>query len=166
MAKPLGRLKALLGGLGLEHNGDELHTVPLGRGGQAVACRVGGAGLEASGPFIETHQLIGIGQLELTAPDGVHPNGGVVPDFGVLDQGAAHDRDIMGAGQVARRGQAGAVDKTGVGHAKLGGPLVHLLHKALLAACQVLGQGHGGVIARHHRHGLEHVVHAHLLPLF
>ena len=66
----------------------------------------------------------------------------------MLDQGAAHDRDIMGAGQVARRGQAGAVDKTGVGHAKLG------------------GQGHGGVIARHHRHGLEHVVHAHLLPLF
>ena len=66
---------------------------------------------------------------------------------------------------MSRRRQAGAVDEGGVGHAQLGGPLVHPLHEGLLAAGDVLGQSHGGVIARHHRHRLDELLHAHLLPL-
>ena len=65
---------------------------------------------------------------------------------------------------MARRGETGAVDEVGVGHAQLGGPLIHPGHKGLLAAGDVLGQGHGGIVARHHRHRLDELLHAHLLP--
>ena len=91
---------------------------------------------------------VGVGQLELAPPEGVHPNGGVVPDRGVVeDELPAHEGDVIGGGEMARRGQAGAVDKAGVRHAQLGGPLVHFGHEGLLAAAQVLGQGHRGVVA-------------------
>ena len=128
----LGRLKALVRGIRLEHHRDELHAVPLGGGRQAVPGAVGGSRLEAGGPLKKAHQLVGIGQLELAVPDGVHPDGGILPDGAVGDEGL--------------------------------GPLIHLLHKGRLAARQMLSQGHSGVIARHHCHRLEHVIHTHLLP--
>ena len=61
-------------------------------------------------------------------------------------------------------GQSGAVNKGSIGHAQLRRAAVHPLYEALLAAGNVLGQGHGGVVARHHRHRLEHIMDGHLLP--
>ena len=59
--------------------------------------------------------------------------------------------------------QAGAVDKVGIFHAQLLGPLVHHGHEGLFGAGDMLGQGCGAVVGGHHRHGFNHVLHAHLL---
>ena len=65
-----------------------------------------------------------------------------------------------------RRGQARGVLKGGVIHAQLLGPLVHALHKGLLAAGDGLAQRHGAVVGADHANGLEHLIHRHLLVLF
>ena len=62
--------------------------------------------------------------------------------------------------------QARAVDKVGVLHAQLHGPLVHPFHKGRLAAGHGFGQGCGAVVGRGDHHGFEHLVHGHLLALF
>ena len=64
------------------------------------------------------------------------------------------------------RGQARAVDKVRVVHAELFGPLVHARDKRFLAACQVLAERDGRVVAGDDAHGLDEVFDAHLLALF
>ena len=148
----------------MHHHGDELHAIPLRRGGQAVQGRVGKPGFQPRGPLVVKDQPVGVGQLEGAVPQGVHPDGGVFPDGGMVqNQLPAHPGDVVGTGQVARGGQPGAVDKGGVIHAQLPGPLVHPLHKGVLAARDVLGQGHGAVVGGHHCHRLYHVSDGHLL---
>ena len=62
-------------------------------------------------------------------------------------------------------GQAGAVEKVGVGHAQLGRTLVHAGDEGLLAARQMLRQGHGGVVGGDHSDTLQQLPHGELLPL-
>ena len=64
------------------------------------------------------------------------------------------------------RGQARAVDKVRVVHAELFGTLVHARDKRFLAACQVLAERDGRVVAGDDAHGLDEVFDAHLLALF
>lgn len=64
------------------------------------------------------------------------------------------------------RGQARAVDKVRVVHAELFGSLVHARDKRFLAACQVLAERDGRVVAGDDAHGLDEVFDAHLLALF
>ena len=66
---------------------------------------------------------------------------------------------------MSRRGQARAVGKMRVVHAKLLGALVHTLNKRLLAAGQVLGQRDRRIVSGNDAHGLDQVAHRHLLAL-
>lgn len=82
----------------------------------------------------------------------------------VEDQFPAHQGNVVSGGEMARRRQAGTVDKAGVRHAQLRCPLVHPLYKGLLAAGQMFRQRYGGVVAGGHRHGLQQIMDGHLLP--
>ena len=162
----MGILEPFRRGLALENDGDELHAVPLRRGGDAVPGGVGGAGLQAGGAVVKPHQLVGVHQGGGAAPEGVHPDGGVVPDVRMVQhQFPAHEGDIVGGGDVALRRKAAGVFESGVLHAQLRRPLVHPLHEGLLTACQMLRQGHGTVVGGHHAHRLQHFVHRQLFPL-
>ena len=70
-------------------------------------------------------------------------------DLGILvDQFSRHEGDISGRRHMGRRiGQAAAVLKMGVGHAKSGRPLVHHFHKFFLCSCYVFRHGHGSVVS-------------------
>ena len=63
------------------------------------------------------------------------------------------------------RRQAGGITEVGIGHAQLRGPLVHSLHKGLLAAGHRLRQRHGAVVGRDNAHRLQHIADRHLLIL-
>ena len=103
--KGFGVFKALSGGGRLHHHGDEFHAVPLGGGGDAVQGGIGGTGLEAGGSLIEADQTVGVCETEGTVPDGVHPDGGVLPDAGMVeDQLAGHEGDVVSGGEVALGG--------------------------------------------------------------
>ena len=108
----------------------------------------GEARFQAGGPVVEADQAVGIGEAEGTVSDGVGPDGGVLPDVRVVKKElAGHEGDVVGRGEVAGGGEAGAVDKVGVLHAQGLGLLIHLVHKGGLAAGKALGQGHGAVVA-------------------
>ena len=162
----LGILEPLLAGGGLQHHGDELHALPLRRGGQAVFGAVGGAGFQTRGPVVEPDQLVGVGQLELPVPEGVHPDGGVLPHLRVAeDELPGHQGDVIGRGDVTLGRQAGAVAKDRVLHAQLLGPLVHPLHEGGLGAAEMLREGHCAVVGRDHGHRLQKIVYGDLLTL-
>ena len=147
--------------------GNQLHAVPLRRGRQAIQRRVGRPGFEAGGPLVEADELVGVGQLELPVPEGVHPDSGKLSDLRVIqNERPAHQGDVIGAGHMARGGQAGAVEKVGVLHAQFGSPLVHQGHEGLLAARHMLGQGHGAVVGGHHRYCFDHIPDGQLFILF
>ena len=150
----------------MHHRGDELHAVPLRRGGETVEGCIGGAGLQPRGPFIIIDQLVCIGQLKGPVPQGVHPDGGELPDGRVVqDELPAHDGDVPGGGKMPLGRQARTVDKMGVVHVQLRRPLVHPLDEGFLRPRQMLRQRHGAVVGGHHRHRLHHVVDGHLLML-
>ena len=107
----------------------------------------GEAGFKAGAARIPVDQLIGIAQLKLAVPDGVHPECAVLLYQLMADKLPAHDGHIVGRGIVgAVIKQAAAIGKVGVFHAKLLGPLVHQLHKALFAAADMLRHCHSAVI--------------------
>ena len=161
----LGVLEPLLAGGGFQHHGDQLHALPLRRGGNAVSGGVRGPGFQPRGPLIKADELVGVGQLELSVPKGVHPDGGKAPDVRVTaDQLPGHHGDVPCAGDVALRRKARAVDEMGVLHPQLPGPVVHLLHKQLRDPRHFFRQGHGGVVAAGHAHPLQQVLHGDLLP--
>ena len=83
----------------------------------------------------------------------------------VQDQLPAHEGDVIGGSDVARRRKARGVLKGGIVHAQLPGPLVHPLHKGLLAAGDLFPQRHGAVVGGDHAHRLQHLVHRQLLAL-
>ncbi len=61
----------------------------------------GVAGFQAGGPLIEADQTVGVGQAELPIADGVHPDGGVLPNARVVqDQLPGHEGNVMGGGHV------------------------------------------------------------------
>ena len=162
-----GAVKAVGGGGGVHHHGDELHAVPLCCGGQAVEGGVGGAGFQPCGPGIGVDEPVGVGQLKCTVPEGVHPDGGVLPQLGVIqNQLPAHEGDVVGGGHVAFGGESGTVAKDGGLHAQLFGPLVHALDKGGLAAGYCLCQSHSTVVGRCHGYRLHHLADGELLPLF
>ena len=82
------------------------------------------------------------------------------------NQCTAHDRHIIGAGQVAVLVQAVAVEKCGVLHTQLLGPLVHLLDKFVLASRYIFSQHHSRIIGAHNYGGFQQIVHRHDFPLF
>ena len=77
----------------------------------------------------------------------------------------AHEGDIVGAGDVALRCQAGAVDKMGVRHAQLGGSPVHLLHEQLVHTGDLFRQRHRRVVAGGHAHRFQQFLHRDLFTL-
>ena len=108
---------------------DQLHPPALGRGRQAVAGGGGIAGLQAGRAVVEADELVGIGQAKLAIPHGIHPDGRVFLDLVVLQKLTGHKRDIIGGRQMRVRVrtvvEAGAVDEVRVGHAELGGTVIH-----------------------------------------
>ena len=83
----------------------------------------------------------------------------------VQQQLPAHKGDIVGAGDVSLRRQAGAVDKMGVRHAQLRGPPVHLLHEQLMYTGDLLRQRHRRVVAGGHAHRFQQLLHCDLFAL-
>ena len=79
-----GVLEALGGGGGFHDHRDQFHAVSLGSGRHTVHRPVGGASLQAGGTRIEAHQSVGVGQAKGPVADGIHPDGRVVPDAGVV----------------------------------------------------------------------------------
>ena len=62
-----------------------------------------------------------------------------------------------------RRGQARGVLEDGPGHAELACLVVHEVGEVAAVAADMLGYGHGGVIARSHGHAGEELVHGDFL---
>ncbi len=71
--------------------------------------------------------------------------------------------DVAGGHVVVLVGQAGRVDEVTALEAHFLGRAVHQRGKGFLAAGQVLGQRHGGVVAGLHDHALQQVFHRDLL---
>ena len=118
------------------------------------------------GSLVKPDELVGVGQLKLSVPQGVHPDGGKPPDVRVIhDQLPGHHGDVPGAGNVPLRRKAGAVDEMSILHPQLPGPVVHPLHKQLRDPRRLFRQGHGGVVAAGHAHPLQQVLHRDALPL-
>jgi len=151
----------------VQHDRDQLHAVALGRGGQTIARLRGVARLEPRRAVVKPHELVCVGQSELSVPYGVHPDGRVLSDLVVPQKLARHERDVVGGREMLRRirlvVEARAVDKVRVGHAELGRALVHELHKRALAARDMLGQRGRAVVGRGHHDRFEHVPERHLL---
>ena len=144
----------------MQHDGDQLHAVPLCRGGEAVPRGGGIAGLQTGRPVVEADKLIRVGQAELPVADGVHPDGCILFD-GLMA------RNVIGCGQMLGGlrlvVESCAVDEARVGHAKLFCARVHHLDERRLAACDVLGHRAGAVVCRGDHDGFEHLLQRELL---
>ena len=151
----------------MQHHGDQLDAVALGRGGKAVPCGGRVAGLQSRRSLIKPDELVGVGQTEPAVPDGVHPDGHIPADIVVLQQLPRHHGNVVRAGQMLGGArlvvEAGAVDKMRICQLQLGSAGVHHLDKRGLAARDVLCQRRGAVVGGADDDGLEHLVHAHLL---
>lgn len=127
---------------------NQLHAIFFSSGGNAVFCLGSGACFQAGGVRVLADELVGVGKAEFRrAPPGhmgdvFHPDGAVVMYLRVLaNQLPGHQGDVIGCCHVPIHVKAAAVDEGGVLHAKSFCPLVHLRHKFLLAAPDVLGHG-------------------------
>ena len=147
-------------------NLSQLHALPLGGGADAVARLVGVARFETRCPVVETDELIGVAETESATPKSVHPDGGVVADLRMMkEKVAAHEGDVIGGGEVPLGGEACAVDEVGVQHAEGAGAVIHLFHEQLRDTRNMLGESHGGVVARGDTQGFEKIIHGDLLSL-
>ena len=109
-------------------------------------------------------QLVGVDQFEGPAPDGVHPDRGILLDGLVPQQLPRQQGYVIGGGEglpVVK--EAGAAGKMRVLQAQLFGPRVHALDEDLLRAAKLLGHGHGAVVGGDDGDALDHLTHAHLL---
>ena len=79
------------------------------------------------------------------------------------DELARHECDIIGGGDVPLCGKARAVDKVRVVHAELLRPLVHARDERFLAACEVLAERNGRVVAGDDAHGLDMSMNARIM---
>ena len=165
--KRFGIGKALVARAAAQDDRDELHAVLLRGRADAVFGRIGRAGLEPRRAGVKAHELVGVDEHGRPAAQRVHPDRRKAADVGVVpNELARHERDVVGRGDMPVRGQARAVDKVRVVHAELLGSLVHARDKRFLAACQVLAERDGRVVAGDDAHGLDEVLDAHLLALF
>ena len=151
----------------MQHDGDELDAVALGRGGKAVARGRGIARLQTGRALIEAHELVRVRKAEFPAAHRVHPDGRVVADAVMLQKLPRDHGDVVRRRQVFRGlrriVQPRAVDKIRVEQAQLLRALVHHADERALAACHMLRQRRGAVVCGAYDDGFEHFVHAHLL---
>ena len=101
--KGLSILKAFGGGGVLHHNGNQLHAVPFRGAGETIEGAGGESGFQTCRAVVKANQPVGVHKLGCPAAQGVHPNGGVLPDIGMVqNQFPAHQGNVVGGGQVSR----------------------------------------------------------------
>ena len=76
----------------------------------------------------------------------------------LLDEGAGQEGDISGAGEMIGLWEPHAILEMGVGHAELGGCLVHAVGKSRLRAGDALCESDTGVIPRLDDHAFKKVL--------
>ena len=81
-----------------------LHAVPFRGAGETIEGAGGESGFQTRRAVVEANQPVGVHKLGCPAAQGVHPNGGVLPDIGMVqNQFPAHQGNVVGGGQVSRR---------------------------------------------------------------
>ena len=84
----------------------------------------------------------------------------------IADDGVGQNRQVVHAGQMLGRGQAGGVFKIGLRHAQALGFIVHHFGKRFFAARNALGKRNRGIVARHHNQAAHQIPHGHFAVRF